>query len=224
MEQNIILAIFGLLSIGFLYFIYWWISQKISSKSDFKRSLNFVFLQVMIPKKESKEDRENEGGGQMDAKRQISIAEDFFKTLYGIYAGDFKNKFINEDFLSFEYIASDNEIKFFVGCPRGLQALIEKQITSFYPEAVIEPAEVPNIFEENSLQAAAQLVGEKKFFHPIKTYKKFEAVDPMNNILNTLSAANDDNGNSAAIQFLIRPVANDWQKKRPKTWKRSFRR
>ena len=60
--------------------------------------------QFKSTKKESKEDRDNEGGGQMDAKRQISIAEDFFKTLYGIYAGDFKNKFINEDFTIITFI------------------------------------------------------------------------------------------------------------------------
>ncbi|PID70752.1 hypothetical protein CSB37_01550 [bacterium DOLZORAL124_38_8] len=197
--------------VGVLFLLGWFILDQMKKKADFNRSANFIFLQIMIPKKESKEDRELEGA-QIDPKKQISIAEDFFKTLYGIYSGKFKNHFINEDFLSFEYIASDNEIKFFVGCPRDLQALIEKQITSFYPEAIIEPCEPPNIFAENAKQAATQLVGNKTFYHPIKTYKKFEAVDPMNNLLNTLSAANDEHGNSAGVQIMIRPVADGWQK------------
>jgi hypothetical protein len=35
----------------------------------------------------------------------------------------------------------------------------------------------------------------------------------MNNILNSLSNASDENGNAAAVQFLIRPIKNDWQTK-----------
>jgi hypothetical protein len=107
-------------------------------RADFKRSLNFIFLQVLIPKKESKEDMDREREQTSEIRRVIGVAEHWFQTLYGIYSGEFKNKFTREDFLSCEYIATDGEIKFYIGCPRQLKSLIEKQITSFYPDAVIE--------------------------------------------------------------------------------------
>jgi hypothetical protein len=182
-------------------------------RADFKRSLNFIFLQVLIPKKESKEDMDREREQTSEIRRVIGVAEHWFQTLYGIYSGEFKNKFTREDFLSCEYIATDGEIKFYIGCPRQLKSLIEKQITSFYPDAVIEETESPEIFKEKTHQSVAYLAGGKKFFYPLKTYQKFESSDPMNNILNSLSNASDENGNAAAGQFLIRPIKNDWQTK-----------
>jgi hypothetical protein len=182
-------------------------------RADFKRSLNFIFLQVLIPKKESKEDMDREREQTSEIRRVIGVAEHWFQTLYGIYSGEFKNKFTREDFLSCEYIATDGEIKFYIGCPRQLKSLIEKQITSFYPDAVIEETESPEIFKEKTHQSVAYLAGGKKFFYPLKTYQKFESSDPMNNILNSLSNASDENGNAAAVQFLIRPIKNDWQTK-----------
>ncbi len=181
--------------------------------ADFKRSLNFVFLQVLIPKKESKEDYERERDQISEIRRVVGISDHFFQTLYGIYSPDMKHFFKNQDFLSLEYIATDNEIKFFIGCPREIKPLVEKQITSFYPEAVIEETPAPKIFHEKTHQSTGYLRMEKSFLYPIKTYSHFESADPINNILNSLSNASDENGNSAAIQIMIRPVKNKWQKK-----------
>lgn len=198
-----------LLIVGGLYALL----QFLRKKSDFARSVNFVFLQVSIPKKESKDDIEKERDQAGELRKSTGVAEHFFQTLYGIFSGGFRNKIFNEDFLSFEYVATKGEIKFFLGCPRSLKPLIEKQVTAFYPEAVIEPTESPQIFEPKTNQASAFLQGTKEFFYPIKTYQKFESADPVNNVLNSLSNASDENGNSAAIQIMIRPVENGWQKK-----------
>lgn len=182
-------------------------------QADFKRSLNFIFLQVLIPKKESKEDMEREREQTAEIRRVIGVAEHWFQTLYGIYSGEIKNKFTSEHFLSCEYIATAGEIKYYIGCPRSIKSLIEKQITSFYPDAVIEETESPEIFREKTHQSVAYISGGKKYFYPLKTYQKFESSDPMNNILNSLSNASDQNGTAAAVQFLIRPKKNNWQTK-----------
>lgn len=181
-------------------------------REDFKRSLDFVFLQVLIPKKESKEDYERERDQTADMHKVVSVADHFFQSLYGIRSSDIDRFWKNQDFLSFEYIAKNGEISFYVGCPRDLQQVIEKQITSFYPEAVVEPTESPKIFHKKTHQITGYLTGEKNFRYPIKTFKKFEAADPVNNILNSLSNASDDKGNSAAVQIMIRPTKDSWQK------------
>ncbi len=200
---HLIPILVGLVGLGWL--IIYWIKQR----RDFQKSVDFVFLQVLIPKKESKDDMERERDQTGEIRKVVGVAEHFFQTLYGIEDSDFFN---NSSFLSLEYIATDGQIKFYIGCPRDLQKLVEKQITSFYPEAIVEPTNAPKLFAEKSKQETAYIRPEKKFFYPIKTYHKFESSDPINNILNSLSNASNEQGDSAAIQIMIRPVPNDWQK------------
>ncbi len=202
-----------LLTIALICFIIWGIVFLMRRTSDFSRTINFVFLRVMIPKKESKEDLERDRDQNAEIRRVIGVAEHFFATLHGIRAGDLGAFFKNEDFLSLEYIATDGEIELFVGCPRNIKEVIEKQITTFYPDAVVEELEAPQVFHENTKQATGYLAADKKFWYPFKTYQKFESADPVNNIINALSSASDEKGNSAAVQIMVRPVKNNWQKK-----------
>ena len=185
----------------------------IRRKEDFHRSLNFVFLQVLIPKKESKEDYERDRDQTSEIRKVIGIAEHFFSVLHGIYEHDVKHFVRGQDFLSLEYIATDGEIKFFMGCPRQILPLVDKQITSFYPEAVVEEVPTPKIFHEGTHQATAYMVAQRPFWFPFKTYMRFESADPINSVLNALSNASDEHGNSSAVQIMIRPVKNDWQRK-----------
>lgn len=209
MEQSFFIAMgSGAIAAIFAVFFVRWLRRK----NDFQRSLDFVFLQVLIPKKESKEDQDRERDQTADMHKVVAIADHFFQSLYGIYSSDINRLWKNQDFLSLEYVAKEGEISFYVGCPRELQQVIEKQITSFYPEAVVEPTESPKIFHEKTHQITGYLTGEKNFRYPMKTFKKFEATDPVNNILNSLSNASDDKGNSAAVQIMIRPTKDSWQK------------
>ncbi len=209
MNQTILIAVgigAGVL-LGMFFLIRW-----LRRQNDFQRSLDFVFLQVLIPKKESKEDHERERDQTSDMHKVVSIADHFFQSLYGIHSKDINRIWKNQDFLSLEYVAKNGEIGLYIGCPRELQEVIEKQITSFYPEAVIERTESPKTFHEKTYQVTGFLTGTKKYLYPIKTFKKFESADPINNILNSLSNASDDHGNSAAVQIMIRPAKDVWQK------------
>lgn len=209
MEQSFFIAMgSGAIAAIFAVFFVRWLRKK----NDFQRSLDFVFLQVLIPKKESKEDQDRERDQTSDMHKVVSVADHFFQTLYGIHSSDMNRLWKNQDFLSLEYIATDGEITFYIGCPRELKPVIEKQITSFYPEAVVEETVSPKIFHENTHQITGYLTGQKNFRYPIKTFKKFEAADPVNNILNSLSNASDEAGNSAAVQIMIRPAKDAWQK------------
>ena len=196
------------------------ILHKAREKADFKRSLNFVFLQVLIPKKESKEDQERERDQVADMQKVVSVAEHFFQTLYGVRSGDIDRLWKSQDFLSLEYIATEGEIGFFIGVPRELKEVIEKQITTFYPDAVVEPSEAPKIFYEKTVQVTGYLTGGRNFLYPFKTYKKFDTADPINNILNSLSNASDEGGESAAVQIMVRPAKGGWQKKARKLSKK----
>src|SRR4030043_1002986 len=74
--------------------------------TNYKRSINMVFLKVLVPLKESKEDREREQEShskQSDFKEFIGVMSQFFQSLHSIYSTDLVNKFKGQNFLSLEY-------------------------------------------------------------------------------------------------------------------------
>ncbi len=176
-----------------------------------QRSLNMVFLKIMVPKKESKEDRDQEqASGGKDFKETVGVASHLFEALHSIYTNGLKHYFIGQDFFSLEYAVIENQIHFYAVVPGELKSLVEKQITAFYPDSYVEQVEDYNIFRQNSKVAAYYLQLSKDYMFPIKTYAHLNS-DPLNNITNVLSKLGFDDG--AAIQIMIRPLKEGWQKK-----------
>lgn len=172
-----------------------------------------IFLKVMVPKKESKEDREEEQAAysaSKDFKEIAGIGAHLFESLHSVYEGHIKEYFIGEDFFSLEYAAIDNQIYFYFVVPRDIKSLVEKQITSFYPDCYIEQVDDYNIFKPDSKYAACTRQLIKEYIYPIKTYAHLNT-DPLNNITNVLSKLSYDEG--AAIQIMVRPIGDGWQKK-----------
>lgn len=185
----------------------------VQALSDKARSYNMVFLKISVPRKESKEDREEESAsmsGGKDFKEVVGIGAHLFESLYGIYSSAFRSYFYGQEFFSLEYAVIENQIFFYVVVPRDLKSLMEKQITSFYPDSYIEQVEDYNIFKENSKIAACTMQLTKDFIFPIKSYQHLNS-DPLNNITNALSKLGYDEG--AAIQIMLRPFKDGWQKK-----------
>ncbi|MFC1747751.1 type IV secretory system conjugative DNA transfer family protein [Pseudomonadota bacterium] len=177
------------------------------------RSMNMVFLKISVPKKESKEDREEEQAAYSSAKdfkEILGAAAHLYDALHSVLDGSFKAYFTGQNFFSMEYVVLENQIYFYFVVPRDLQNLFEKQITSFYPDSYVEQVEDYNIFKEDSKVAATTMYLSKDYIYPIKTYKQLNS-DPFNNLTNVLSKLGYEDG--AAIQFMVRPRKNNWQKK-----------
>lgn len=180
---------------------------------NFKRTLDMVFLKILVPQKESKEDRERESEAfstGKDFKEVLGVMTHFFTSLYSIYESRFRYKAHGQDFLSLEYAVLDGEINFFIVCPGNLENLIEKQLTSFYPDCFIERVEDYNIFNKNYKSGGCYMQLVKPYIIPFKSYTRLNS-DPLNNIVNALSKFTPDEG--AAIQIMIRPKKDGWQKK-----------
>ncbi|HLG25988.1 MAG TPA: type IV secretory system conjugative DNA transfer family protein [Candidatus Gracilibacteria bacterium] len=179
--------------------------------ADNKRTYDMAFLKVMIPKKESKEDREADQAALSsgaDFKELVGVASHLFESLHSIYSDKMKNYFIGQDYFSLEYAVIENQIYFYIVLPRELKTLMEKQITSFYPDSYIEQVEDYNIFRPHYKTAACTMWLHKDYIYPIKTYLTLKS-DPINNITNVLSKLGFDDG--AAIQFMVRPQKDGWQ-------------
>ncbi len=191
-------------------------------RANFKRALDLVFLKVTLPKKESDLDEKKET--TKDFKEMIWLMEQLLASLKSIYSNKIISKIIGQDIISFEYVAYESEIFFYVVVPKKYKNLIEKQINSFYVDALIEQEVEPNIFKNKKYIETTYINTKKEYFYPIKTYQKLES-DPINNITNALSKLEEDE--ASVIQILLKPIDDDWQEASSKAstrilkWKKS---
>jgi hypothetical protein len=207
--QNLLTAIGILLLVGLGGAGVLWFLQCLA---DQRREKDLAFLQILMPKKESKEDKEQDSeqfSTGKDFKEVLGIMDHLYQTLASLKISSFKRYWKSSHFFSVEYAALGGEILTFVVAPRSIVPIIEKQITSFYPDAVIDEVEDYNIFTKNSVTSTTALVPSKGFEYPFKTYAHLKS-DPYNAITNAFSKLKVDEG--AAVQFVLRPQPSGWQK------------
>jgi hypothetical protein len=181
-------------------------------KTNMSRALDMVFLKVLIPRKESDKDKQDSTSGMASEgfKEALGVMEQFYANMHGIGSGSLRSLLFGNEYISFEYAFLGEEVFLYVVVPRKLMVLVEKQITSFYPEAVVEQTPDYNLFLSDSKQATTYLHLTKHVGYPIRTYKSMET-DPFNSIVNSMSKLGKEE--TAAIQIMLRPVKGSWQKK-----------
>ena len=211
MDLTIIYWLVGVIVLGFGAFEL--VHYVIHHHADEHRMKNMVFLQIRVPRKESKDDVEKESqsfSAQKSFKEIVGIMTHFYESLHSMYDKSFKYHFIGQDYLSLEYAVIDGEILFYMVVPRDLVVYLEKQITSFYPDCHIEKVNDYNIFKPNSEVYGCYMQLEQDYHLPFKNYNRLNS-DPLNAIANALSKFEKDEG--AAIQIMIKPADNHWQHK-----------
>lgn len=210
-QMNLLLQSFGLALTGIaIWYIATWFLRRSTEK---KRELDMVFLQVLMPKKESKEDKETDSerysSGQ-DFKEVLGIMDHLYQSMYSMYESSLLRFVAGQPFFSLEYAALDNEILFMIVCPRSVVHLIEKQITSLFPDAVLDQVEDYNIFTKSSVVTAQTIVPTKNYASVLKTYQALKS-DPLSSITNAFSKLKETEG--AAVQFVLQPAKPGWEKK-----------
>jgi hypothetical protein len=182
-------------------------------REDKRREQQLVFLQLLVPKKESKEDKEVESeqfSTGKDFREVLGVMDHLFQSLHGIRSSRFSRHYRGQPFVSVEYAALAGEILFFIVCPRNIAHLVEKQITSFYPDTIVDLVEDYNIFTDRSVVESDVLLPNKSWVVTFKTYQQLKS-DPLNNLTNAFSKLTPEEG--AAIQFVLRPAEQGWQRK-----------
>lgn len=161
-----------------------------------KKSLDSTLLEVTLP-------RDNEI--KIDAAEQMFSSFTALKGAKGLFS-----RLKVPDSLSFEIVAMPQDIRFYVGMPKRLRDMIEKQIHGAYPDALIQEVEEYNLFENDRGKVAyASLKLESSSYLPIKTFKDLP-VDPLSAVTSTMAKMQE--GEAAALQTLVTP-ANDRFKK-----------
>jgi len=181
---------------------------------------NTIFL-IRLPK-EKPEDKEKEDTVQK-LHEEIARGETIFASLGGLrpQTGIIPWLFGRNDHYSFEIVAHEKKICFYIAAPQSMSRYIEQQVHAHYPEAVIEEMEDYNIFSPQGSILAGWLRTKRSFFFPLKTYKKQET-DPLNSIINVMSKLEADEG--VAVQYIVRNAGKGWHKKAGEIASQAYRK
>lgn len=161
------------------------------AKLDWMNTRKFKLIVIKVPKNNEK---------------TPLAAEQMFVALHGIFNPESK---FQED-LSFEIVAKNQFIQFYVYIPIHLVDFVMGQIYAQYPTVEMEEAPDYTQYELPSKGiAATEFVLEKPEFYPLKTFVNFE-VDPIASITAVLSNLKENE--QIWIQTIISPADSTWQK------------
>ena len=121
-NKMIILQILGIIVLlaAVLFLIAW----RIRAKRNLERSLNMIFLEVTVPIKDSKEDRERESEQYSSGKsfKEVNdVMTHLYEALHSIYNSDYVNIITGQDFFSCEYVILDGLLRFYIVIPINLR-------------------------------------------------------------------------------------------------------
>lgn len=184
----IAVLVFGLVAGAYILFIFF------KNRKREENSIDSVLLQIAIP-------RNNEF--------KIDVMDQLFAGIYSIKKGGWKQKYDIQPTVSFEIVAKQEDIRFYVWAPKKIKDLVERQVHGSYPDAEILEVDEYNVFTNEGKVAYKSFQLGKSNFYPIKTFKDL-ATDPMTGM--TSSLAKMGPGEAAVVQIVISPAESDWQK------------
>ncbi|MEK7096639.1 MAG: type IV secretion system DNA-binding domain-containing protein, partial [Patescibacteria group bacterium] len=193
--MNILL--FLLLAVAIISPIYLYVTfrqtQEKRRKEEWEEGIKYTLIRIDVPKNNDK---------------APLASEQMFASIHGIYSEASKSQYR----LSFEIVAKDKYIQFYVYTPVQLKDFIEGQIYAQYPTVEISEVSdyVKDVHKENINFADCTLSMNKPDVYPIKLFSDFE-VDPLSGITSVMSNLNTNE--QVWLQLVIKPVGDEWQEK-----------
>ena len=201
----------GILLLIYLFIVYsiYWMRFTYA----FLKGKYLVSMKVILPRSDSKIDQEKRT--EKDFKEKIAVMEQLFRALYEVKDLTIWQvlhfwifRFIT---ISFELYVEKGLITFYVLCPRNLTSVVEKQITSFYPNAEVTLEPTPEIWQSGMKLIGYNIITKKNYAYPLRCYDHMQD-DPFNDVANVLSKLQTDE--TATVQVIFTPVFSErWSKK-----------
>src|SRR3989344_5103045 len=121
--DGLAIAVFAVLGVLLLSMLGYGLLLWYRHRNREARALDFKLLQIAVPR---------------DNETKIDAAEQMMSALYSIKKGGWSQFFKKQPHISFEMVAREGDIRFYVAVPEGLKDLVEKQINGAYPGAEIK--------------------------------------------------------------------------------------
>lgn len=192
--QVILYLVYAILLAGGIFVVYQLYNiRKQKKRLEWLESQQYSVIRIDVPKNNEK---------------APLASEQMFASLHGIYS----ESALYQNHISFEIVSKDKYIRFYVYAPSHLKDFVEGQIYAQYP--TVEINDVDDYTREADLHgksfACAELKTTKTDVYPIKLFSDFE-VDPISGVTSVMSKLNP--GEEVWLQFIIRPVGDEWQEK-----------
>lgn len=206
-----------LLVIIFSIIILYILKTSIQILFEMLNSKNLRYMQITLPRADSKLDKEKET--KKDFKEKIWIMSMFYKAIHRLNEATLKETVLNFFFkhskLSLELVYEKWEVSFYIVTYKNFVNLVSQHLTSTYNDAevlIVDPKEwgYVNLKEKWYHLRTASLWKTKDDVYPIKIYKYLED-DPLNNFTNIFGWLWKED--KAVFQMVIKPESSKKNKK-----------
>ncbi|HEC21154.1 MAG TPA: DUF87 domain-containing protein [Candidatus Peregrinibacteria bacterium] len=206
-------SVYLILFLSFVYLTFNFLLGLARFSFALRKGKGLVFMKVTMPRTESKKDREEKQ--EKDFREIIGVMQQLFRSLYEIKElnlwNTIRTMIWNSDKMSFEILCENKQVHFYIVTYDWYQDIIEKQITTYYPDADIRVVEPYEIAPKGSCTKCYHLYEKRIYYYPIRTYKTIES-DPLNDLTNVFSKLQENE--KAVIQMVIDPKSRKgWSKK-----------
>lgn len=185
--------------------------KSFREQKNFERGLKMVPLKIHLPPQSS----DIEGGNRDErdvVDETISQAQTMYNVINSTATKGFKSRFYGQRHISFEIVAHEGLIHYYVVVPMVLLETVKQSVVAAYPTARLEEVEEINLFSDTG-KISGTIGGEfnlkRPYDFPIATYQESKR-DAMRAILSALSSAS--RGDGVGIQIMIRPANESWVK------------
>ncbi len=177
-----------------------------------------VYIQVSVPRSDSKLDKEHET--KKDFKEKAGIMSLVHNSIWKVPSTSLKYTVLNFLFnhikFSYEIIYKEGQVFFFIATYRDLFPTINQTITSIYPDAEVVIRDKKDYIAFQGAHSVVRTTSfrkaEDKYF-PIKTYKYFEE-DPLTTFTNVFGGLKQTD--VAVFQVIAKPLSHRYNKKAKK--------
>ena len=150
-----------------------------------------------------------------DSEEPVSAMEQVFAALgAGRGSGGLLARLLTDRskprFFSFEIVAVNTRIHFFVAVPSGAKSYVESQLTAQYPKILLTPVGDWALHFLSLPHAAGQLTLTNAFYYPLKTYRDVKDLDILASVLGQMAKL--PMGEAVALQLWIAAAGSSWQR------------
>jgi hypothetical protein len=208
----IVTIIVGTLLVGSaLFVVYTQYRRVLREAKNYERGLKMVPLYIHIPP--ISDDIEGGGRDERDLTEEVlSQAQVMYNIIASTATKGFKSKVYGQRHISFEMVAHEGLIHYYVVVPMSLIDVIHQAVAAAYPSARLEEVNERNLFSPAGRMSGTiggEFTLKKDFGYPIATYQETKR-DAVRALLNALSGATREDG--VGIQILVRPAYQGWTK------------
>ena len=218
-----ILLVYILLSIIIIFIFSKLIKYTLRRWYAFLNHNRMIYMKVLVPRWDSKVDREQAKELAKDMKEKIWRMSQVYLNFHKLWRLSLKDTLMYKIFRKPRIILMYHYewwvLNFIVWCFPEYQKIVEWAIWAQFSESSIEVIKKPKIFKKKHYKVMP-LQSQKESIYTLKLYKKMTD-DPINNIIDSMN--NISKYDTATVIMTIKPLSDKWNEKAKKQVDRLYK-